>query len=265
MSNVVCGRKCNLLCVLSQVKWWGGEGGGRYYSAWLTVESWESLCALSERFSWTQLFTVVTEKKICIANVCWFVFVDLVAVRWTALLVFSLKFNRKVCTISELSCTDSSCLSYFLSFAWNGLLCISLIYSLISNPSSNGCSSFSFKLSPLPRVDQLVGRAVGKDPVNSLSVEGFVQKTVVTSPEVAHLSFSSSFMIQFIIHTICGLVKCTAYHSQIKLLNTVQWIPKCKYMFTKSPCTTCTQSCSLFCDLNDCVDFIICRSCAWHV
>ncbi|XP_019122817.1 band 4.1-like protein 1 isoform X1 [Larimichthys crocea] len=34
-----------------------------------------------------------------------------------------------------------------------------------------------------PEKKALVGRAVGKDPVNSLSVEGFVQKTVVTSPE----------------------------------------------------------------------------------
>uniref|UniRef100_A0A7N9B222 Band 4.1-like protein 1 n=1 Tax=Mastacembelus armatus TaxID=205130 RepID=A0A7N9B222_9TELE len=50
--------------------------------------------------------------------------------------------------------------------------------------SSTDCSSLSFKLSPLLRVGQLLGRAVGKDPVNSLSVEGFVQKTLVTSPEV---------------------------------------------------------------------------------
>ncbi|XP_074501620.1 uncharacterized protein LOC141773620 isoform X1 [Sebastes fasciatus] len=34
-----------------------------------------------------------------------------------------------------------------------------------------------------PEKKALVGRAAGKDPVNSLSVEGFVQKTVVTSPE----------------------------------------------------------------------------------
>ncbi|XP_026202793.1 band 4.1-like protein 1 isoform X1 [Anabas testudineus] len=34
-----------------------------------------------------------------------------------------------------------------------------------------------------PEKKALVGRAVGKDPVNSLSVEGFIQKTVVTSPE----------------------------------------------------------------------------------
>uniref|UniRef100_A0A3B4XRX5 Band 4.1-like protein 1 n=1 Tax=Seriola lalandi dorsalis TaxID=1841481 RepID=A0A3B4XRX5_SERLL len=34
-----------------------------------------------------------------------------------------------------------------------------------------------------PEKKALVGRAVGKDPVNSLSVEGFVQKTMVTSPE----------------------------------------------------------------------------------
>nr|XP_046240769.1 band 4.1-like protein 1 isoform X11 [Scatophagus argus] len=34
-----------------------------------------------------------------------------------------------------------------------------------------------------PEKKALVGRAVGKDPVNSLSVEGFVQKTLVTSPE----------------------------------------------------------------------------------
>ncbi|XP_029286839.1 band 4.1-like protein 1 isoform X3 [Cottoperca gobio] len=34
-----------------------------------------------------------------------------------------------------------------------------------------------------PEKKASVGRAVGKDPVNSLSVEGFVQKTVVTSPE----------------------------------------------------------------------------------
>ncbi|KAM3621922.1 uncharacterized protein V6R79_017854 [Siganus canaliculatus] len=34
-----------------------------------------------------------------------------------------------------------------------------------------------------PEKKALVGRAVGKEPVNSLSVEGFVQKTVVTSPE----------------------------------------------------------------------------------
>jgi len=67
-------------------------------------------------------------------------------------------------------------------------LCILLIHSLILGLSSNGCSSFSLKLSPLLRVGQLVGRAVGKDPVNSLSVEGFVQKTLVTSPEVAHPS-----------------------------------------------------------------------------
>ncbi|KAK2914630.1 hypothetical protein Q8A73_005224 [Channa argus] len=34
-----------------------------------------------------------------------------------------------------------------------------------------------------PEKKALVGRALGKDPVNSLSVEGFVQKTLVTSPE----------------------------------------------------------------------------------
>ncbi|XP_028261687.1 band 4.1-like protein 1 isoform X2 [Parambassis ranga] len=34
-----------------------------------------------------------------------------------------------------------------------------------------------------PEKKAFVGRAVGKDPVNSLSVEGFVQKTLVTSPE----------------------------------------------------------------------------------
>ncbi|XP_040015379.1 band 4.1-like protein 1 isoform X7 [Xiphias gladius] len=34
-----------------------------------------------------------------------------------------------------------------------------------------------------PEKKALVGRAVGKDPVNSLSVEGFVQKSLVTSPE----------------------------------------------------------------------------------
>uniref|UniRef100_A0A3Q3T2D9 Band 4.1-like protein 1 n=1 Tax=Mastacembelus armatus TaxID=205130 RepID=A0A3Q3T2D9_9TELE len=34
-----------------------------------------------------------------------------------------------------------------------------------------------------PEKKALLGRAVGKDPVNSLSVEGFVQKTLVTSPE----------------------------------------------------------------------------------
>ncbi|XP_072238973.1 band 4.1-like protein 1 isoform X3 [Leuresthes tenuis] len=34
-----------------------------------------------------------------------------------------------------------------------------------------------------PEKKALVGRVVGKDPVNSLSVEGFVQKTLVTSPE----------------------------------------------------------------------------------
>ncbi|XP_029906844.1 band 4.1-like protein 1 isoform X2 [Myripristis murdjan] len=34
-----------------------------------------------------------------------------------------------------------------------------------------------------PEKKALVGRAVGKDPVNSLSVEGFIQKTLVTSPE----------------------------------------------------------------------------------
>ncbi|XP_069369045.1 band 4.1-like protein 1 isoform X9 [Paralichthys olivaceus] len=34
-----------------------------------------------------------------------------------------------------------------------------------------------------PEKKALVGRSVGQDPVNSLSVEGFVQKTVVTSPE----------------------------------------------------------------------------------
>ncbi|XP_044205190.1 band 4.1-like protein 1 isoform X9 [Thunnus albacares] len=34
-----------------------------------------------------------------------------------------------------------------------------------------------------PEKKALVGRAVGKDPVNNLSVEGFVQKTLVTSPE----------------------------------------------------------------------------------
>ncbi|KAM9759890.1 band 4.1-like protein 1 isoform 9-T9 [Menidia menidia] len=34
-----------------------------------------------------------------------------------------------------------------------------------------------------PEKKALAGRAVGKDPVNSLSVEGFVQKTLVTSPE----------------------------------------------------------------------------------
>ncbi|XP_032370165.1 protein 4.1 isoform X9 [Etheostoma spectabile] len=34
-----------------------------------------------------------------------------------------------------------------------------------------------------PEKKALVGRAVGKDPVNSQSVEGFFQKTVVTSPE----------------------------------------------------------------------------------
>ncbi|XP_042355258.1 band 4.1-like protein 1 isoform X6 [Plectropomus leopardus] len=34
-----------------------------------------------------------------------------------------------------------------------------------------------------PEKKALVGRTVGKDPVNSLSVEGFVQKTLVTSPE----------------------------------------------------------------------------------
>lgn len=49
----------------------------------------------------------------------------------------------------------------------------------------------SFELSPLPRAGQSAGQAVGKDPVNSLSVEGFVQKTVVASPEVAHFSLFS--------------------------------------------------------------------------
>ncbi|XP_044038522.1 band 4.1-like protein 1 isoform X3 [Siniperca chuatsi] len=34
-----------------------------------------------------------------------------------------------------------------------------------------------------PEKKALVGRAVEKDPVNSLSVEGFIQKTLVTSPE----------------------------------------------------------------------------------
>ncbi|KAM9408929.1 band 4.1-like protein 1 isoform 2-T2 [Pholidichthys leucotaenia] len=34
-----------------------------------------------------------------------------------------------------------------------------------------------------PEKRALVGRAAGKDPVNNLSVEGFVQKTLVTSPE----------------------------------------------------------------------------------
>ncbi|XP_029946963.1 band 4.1-like protein 1 isoform X2 [Salarias fasciatus] len=34
-----------------------------------------------------------------------------------------------------------------------------------------------------PEKKALVGRAAGKDPVNSLTVEGFVQKTLVTSPE----------------------------------------------------------------------------------
>uniref|UniRef100_A0A4W6D5L8 FERM domain-containing protein n=1 Tax=Lates calcarifer TaxID=8187 RepID=A0A4W6D5L8_LATCA len=34
-----------------------------------------------------------------------------------------------------------------------------------------------------PEKKALVGRVVGKDPVNSLSVEGFIQKTLVTSPE----------------------------------------------------------------------------------
>ncbi|XP_029989561.1 band 4.1-like protein 1 isoform X1 [Sphaeramia orbicularis] len=34
-----------------------------------------------------------------------------------------------------------------------------------------------------PEKKALVGRAMGKDPVNSLAVEGFIQKTLVTSPE----------------------------------------------------------------------------------
>lgn len=32
-----------------------------------------------------------------------------------------------------------------------------------------------------------MGLAMGKDPVNSLSVEGLIQKTLVTSPEVAYI------------------------------------------------------------------------------
>ena len=36
---------------------------------------------------------------------------------------------------------------------------------------------------------------MGKDPVNNLSVEGFIQKTLVTSPEVAHISlFCDTFL-----------------------------------------------------------------------
>ena len=53
--------------------------------------------------------------------------------------------------------------------------------------------NFEFRLEQLLSlpVKQSVGRAVEKDPGNSLSVEGFIQKTLVASPEVAliHCSF----------------------------------------------------------------------------
>lgn len=49
--------------------------------------------------------------------------------------------------------------------------------------------NFEFALEQLLSlpVEQSVGRAAGKDPGNSLSVEGFTQKTLVTSPEVAFI------------------------------------------------------------------------------
>lgn len=111
---------------------------------------------------------------------------DLAAVRYIRLHIFSSKFIKKFLQNNSVkSCSHR----FFLSFPVFSVLHETvLICSLISSLSSNACSSFSFKLSPLLCVGQLVGRAVGKDPVNSLSVEGFVQKTLVTSPEVAHLS-----------------------------------------------------------------------------
>lgn len=72
----------------------------------------------------------------------------------------------------------------FLSFTQN---CLTVRYCHISRLNANYFCSFSSKPAPLLCVGQLVGRAMGKDSVNSLSVEGFVQTTLVTSPEVAHL------------------------------------------------------------------------------
>lgn len=80
--------------------------------------------------------------------------------------------------------------------------------------------------SPLCLVSrQLVGRAVGKDPVNSLSVEGFVQKTVVTSPEVAHLSlFPFHYAVYYLKHFVVwckALPAVRSYYSHVYVFKKI--------------------------------------------
>lgn len=62
-----------------------------------------------------------------------------------------------------------------------------------------------------------MGRAGGKDPVNSLFVEGFTQKTLVTSPEVAQL-YCCSFMRNHSVH----VAVCMACHVYFKVYFNVQ-------------------------------------------
>lgn len=101
-----------------------------------------------------------------------------------------------------LSISEATCVLTLSCFCMK--FCVSLILSLNVCLNSD-CCFFFFNLSPLLHAGQLGGWQVGKDPVNSLSVEGFVQKTMVTSPEVA--LFSLFFSYQKFIPVWVGVIQ----------------------------------------------------------
>lgn len=73
-----------------------------------------------------------------------------------------------------------------------------------------------------------MGLAMGKDPVNSLSVEGLIQKTLVTSPEVAYI---------FILYENV----CTLWHFPIWVIcmSYDALSPKCLCVFENTPKYAC--------------------------
>lgn len=125
---------------------------------------------------------VMTEINIYLANAFGFYQVVSESVRYPHCHGFKQKFLKMFLMLSNSKATHVLTLSCFCM-----KLCVSLTPSLSVCLSSNSCFFF-FKLSPLLRAGKLGGWQVGKDPVNSLSVEGFIQKTLVTSPEVALFS-----------------------------------------------------------------------------
>lgn len=115
MSNVVCGRKCNLLCASFQRRGWG-----------IILFEWHSkagkvllLFTVSKRFRGTQVFDVVAGKKKTFALqipadlLMWI----LVAVRYMELHDFGLKFIKTVSS-QQLTCVLLTLiLSAFSSFS----------------------------------------------------------------------------------------------------------------------------------------------------